>query len=289
VPDEPSDEADRGGTAGSFSDLDRPPLSADVMRRALLEPGSRWTDVAILDETGSTNAVAAERAADPTANGIVVVAEHQTAGRGRLDRTWDAPSRSAITASVLVRPSGVPAALWPWLPLITGLAVAATLRRTAEVAATLKWPNDVMIGDRKLGGILVERIDVPAAAPAAVIGIGLNVSQRPDELPWPEATSLLIEGAATLDRSVLLKASLRALDGLLERWEAAEGDVAGLHEAYVEASSTLGRAVRVTLPGGEVAEGEAVAVDDVGRLVVRTRSGERSLGAGDVLHLRPQT
>jgi BirA family biotin operon repressor/biotin-[acetyl-CoA-carboxylase] ligase len=291
MPEDLADSTDRTDSpaAGSYADLERPPLSEDVLRRALLEPGSRWSDLVVLVETGSTNAFAAERAVDPAANGVVVVAEHQTAGRGRLDRTWEAPSRSAITLSALVRPSGVPAVLWPWLPLITGLAVAATLRRTAEVAATLKWPNDVMVGDRKLGGILVERIDVPGTAPAAVIGIGLNVSQRPDELPVPEATSLLVEGAATLDRSVLLKAVLRALDGLLERWEAAEGGVAGLHEAYVEASSTLGRQVRVSLPGGEVVEGEAVAVDDVGRLVVRTDSGERSLGAGDVLHLRPQT
>jgi BirA family biotin operon repressor/biotin-[acetyl-CoA-carboxylase] ligase len=288
--DEPGGDADRGGTApASFSDLDRPPLSADVLRRAVLEPGSRWSDLVVLDETGSTNAVAAERAVDPAANGVVVVAEHQTAGRGRLDRSWEAPARSAITMSALVRPSGVPASLWPWLPLITGLAVAASLRRAAEVAATLKWPNDVMVRDRKVGGILVERIDSPDAPPAAVIGIGLNVSQRPDELPVPDATSLLIEGAATLDRSVLVKAVLRGLGGLLERWESAEGGVAGLHEAYVEASSTLGRQVRVSLPGGEVVEGEAVAVDDVGRLVVLTASGERSLGAGDVLHLRPQT
>jgi BirA family biotin operon repressor/biotin-[acetyl-CoA-carboxylase] ligase len=157
------------------------------------------------------------------------------------------------------------------------------------VAATIKWPNDVMVGDHKLGGILVERIEAPGVTPAAVIGLGLNVSQRPDELPVPEATSLLVEAAATLDRTVLVRAVLRSLGGLLERWESAEGDVAGLHEAYAEASSTLGRRVRVSLPGGETIEGEAVAIDDGGRQVVRTTSGERSVGAGDVLHLRAQT
>jgi BirA family transcriptional regulator, biotin operon repressor / biotin---[acetyl-CoA-carboxylase] ligase len=290
MPDEPGSEA--GGAAPpprSYADLDRPPLSADALRRALTELESRWSDLVVLDEIGSTNAVAAERATDPNADGVVVVAEHQTAGRGRLDRTWEAPARSAITVSALVRPAGVAAAQWPWLPLIAGLAVAASLRRTAEVAATLKWPNDVMVGDRKIGGILVERIDVPDGPPAAVIGIGLNVSQQRADLPVPEATSLVLEGASTLDRSVLLKAILRALGDLLSRWESAEGAVAGLHEAYVDASSTLGRSVRVSLPGGEVVEGEAVAVDDRGRLVVRTGSGERSLGAGDVLHLRAQT
>jgi BirA family transcriptional regulator, biotin operon repressor / biotin---[acetyl-CoA-carboxylase] ligase len=296
MPEEPGGESDRSDGADgaeapstSFADLDRPPLSGDALRRALTELDSRWSDLVVLDEVGSTNALAAERATDPNADGVVVVAEHQTAGRGRLDRTWEAPARSAITVSALVRPAGVAATQWPWLPLIAGLAVAAALRRTAEVAATLKWPNDVMVGDRKIGGILVERIDPPDGPPAAVIGIGLNVSQQRADLPVSEATSLVLEGSSTLDRSVLLKAILRSLGGLLARWESAAGSVAGLHEAYVDASSTLGRAVRVNLPGGEVVEGEAVAVDDTGRLVVRTGSGERSLGAGDVLHLRPQT
>jgi BirA family biotin operon repressor/biotin-[acetyl-CoA-carboxylase] ligase len=104
-----------------------------------------------------------------------------------------------------------------------------------------------------------------------------------------EATSLLVESAASLDRSILLKAALRSLGGLLDRWELAAGDVAGLHEAYVEASSTLGRPVRVALPGGDVVEGAAVAIDETGRLVVRTAAGERALGAGDVLHVRPRS
>ena len=290
MPDGPADAAGRANRpVAPYSDLDRPPLSADILRRAVLEPGSFWSDLVVLDETGSTNAVAAAYAAGPGADRIVVVAEHQTAGRGRLDRSWEAPPRSALTLSALVRPAGVPSARWPWLPLIAGLAVAASLQRTAEVATTLKWPNDVMVADRKLGGVLVERIDAPGVAPAAVIGIGINVSQTRNELPVPEATSLLLEGASTLDRSVLLKAVLRGLGGLLGRWQAAGGAVAGLHDAYVEASSTVGRAVRVSLPGGEVVEGDAVAVDDSGRLIVRTDSGERSLGAGDVLHLRTQT
>jgi BirA family biotin operon repressor/biotin-[acetyl-CoA-carboxylase] ligase len=296
MPDEPVDRGDGDGDGdgdgpgpSSFADLDRPPLSADVLRRAVVEPGSRWSELVVVEETASTNALAAERAADHDANGVVVVAEHQTAGRGRLDRTWEAPPRSAITVSALVRPAGVAAALWPWLPLVAGLAVAAAVQRAAGVSATLKWPNDVMVGDRKVGGILVERIDTPGAPPAAVIGIGLNVSQAADELPVPEATSLSLEGASTLDRSVILRAVLRSLGGLLARWEAAEGDMTGLHEAYADASSTIGRRVRVSLPGGEVVDGEAVAVDATGRLVVETATGERALGAGDVLHLRPQT
>jgi BirA family biotin operon repressor/biotin-[acetyl-CoA-carboxylase] ligase len=276
-------------TASAFGDLDRPPLSVDVLRRALVEPGSRWTDVDVLDETASTNAVAATRAGDPDADGVIVVAEHQTAGRGRLDRAWEAPPRASITMSALVRPHDVSAAQWPWLPLLAGLAVAAAARRTAGVAASLKWPNDIVVDDRKLAGILVERIDTLDASPAAVIGIGLNVSQRQSELPTAAATSLALEGADTLDRAVLIKAILRSLGGLLSRWESAAGDVGGLHEAYVEASATLGRHLTVSLPGGEVVRGQAVAIDDAGRLVVRTDDGERSLGAGDVLHLRPHT
>jgi BirA family biotin operon repressor/biotin-[acetyl-CoA-carboxylase] ligase len=290
MPDEPTEPgADRSSEASEFADLDRPPLSADALIRALLGDGSRWKGLNVLPQTASTNAVAARIAADdPGADGIVVIAEHQTAGRGRLDRAWEAPPRAGITMSALIRPA-VASGRWPWLPLLSGLAAAAALQRTAGVPASLKWPNDVMVADRKIGGILVERIEVADSAPAAVIGIGLNVSQRTGELPVADATSLALEAAETLDRSVIVKSVLRSLGGLLERWESASGDVAGLHEAYTEACSTLGRSVRVSLPGGDVVTGVAEAIDDTGRLVVRTDDGVRAVGAGDVLHVRAQT
>ncbi len=125
---------------------------------------------------------------------------------------------------------------------------------------------------------------------AAIIGIGLNVSLRADELPVPTATSLAIENASTTDRSLLARGVLRVLAGLLRDWYAHEGDAsAGLHTAYVEACTTLGRRVRLERPDGAVETGEATGVDDTGRLLVRTAGGQVAFGAGDVVHLRAET
>lgn len=274
----------------SFADLERPPLSAAAARRALVRPGSPWTDVCVVAETASTNAdvVAAARAGAPA--GLVRVAEHQTGGRGRLGRSWQAPPRSGLTLSVLVRPD-VPAEHWPWLPLLAGVAVAEACRRTARVDAVLKWPNDVLIGERKLAGVLAERVEHHTGT-AAVLGIGLNVSLHEAELPQLQATSLAIAGASTLDRAVLLRAVLRALGSLLAAWEAAAGDPAagrpGLHASYTRRCVTLGRLVRVERPAGTMVTGRAVEVDAGGRLVVQdTDTGARQvLGAGDVVHVR---
>lgn len=273
--------------ASPYDDLDRPPLQAAVLERALVRPRSTWTAVEVLTTTPSTNTVLRDRAADPASTGCVVVAEHQTAGRGRLGRAWVAPPRSAITVSALVRPVDVEVACWPWIPLLTGLALAAALRRTAEVEATLKWPNDVLIGDKKVAGILVERIEAQPLPAAAVIGMGINVSLGESELPVPEATSLLMAGASTTDRTVLLRAVLRALERLLTRWESTGGDVShGLLDSYVAACSTIGRQVQVQLPDGERLTGEATGIDATGRLLVRTATGQRAISSADLLHVR---
>ncbi len=255
-------------TAGVYGDLSRPPLRARALQRALAPDGWR---VEVLASTGSTNAVVAERARAGEPAGLVVVAESQTAGRGRLDRSWVSPPRAGLTLSVLVRPD-LPPVRWPWLPLLTGLAVADALREQAEVDAVLKWPNDVLVAERKLCGVLAE---VPEVG-AAVLGIGLNVTTRADELPHDGATSLQLAGATTTDRDTLLRAVLRALTRVL-------ADVDGSREAYRARCSTLGRRVRVELPGDAVAEGVAEAVDDDGRLVV----DGTAYGAGDVVHLCP--
>ena len=251
-----------------FDDLARPPLRAQALALALAPDGWR---VEVLAVTGSTNAVVADRARAGEPAGLVVVAEAPTAGRGRLDRSWVSPARAGLTLSVLVRPDLEPAH-WPWLPLLTGLAVATALSERAQVDAILKWPNDVLVGDRKLCGVLAE-VPVPGAA---VLGIGLNVTTRADELPYGAATSLQLVGASTLDRGTLLRAMLRALTATLVDLQA------GRH-AYRERCGTLGRWVRLELPGGRAVEGEATAIDDSGRLVV----GGKSYGAGDVVHLRP--
>ena len=256
---------------GVYGDLSRPPLRARALQRALAPDGWR---VEVLAVTGSTNAVVAQRALDGEPAGLVVVAEAQTAGRGRLDRSWTSPPRAGLTMSVLVRPD-LPPERWPWLPLLAGLAVSTALREQAELDAVLKWPNDVLVEDRKLCGVLAE---VPAPG-AAVLGIGLNVTTRAAELPQTAPTpptSVAMAGGATTDRDTLLRAVLRALGDAL-------ADVDAARAAYRERCSTLGRHVRLSLPGDAQVEGVAEDVDDVGRLVV----AGRAYGAGDVVHLRP--
>jgi BirA family biotin operon repressor/biotin-[acetyl-CoA-carboxylase] ligase len=251
-----------------YADLDRPPLRPLALARALAPDGWR---VQVLPEAGSTNAVVAERARDGEPAGLVVVAEAQTAGRGRLDRSWTSPPRAGLTFSVLLRPD-LPPEQWPWLPLWAGLAVADAVRERAEVQAELKWPNDVLVGGRKLCGVLAE---VPAPG-ALVVGIGLNVTTTAEELPHAQATSLRLEGARTADRDTLLRAVLRTLTRVL-------ADADGARAAYRERCGTVGRRVRVELPAGRAVEGLAEAVDDDGRLVV----DGVPYGAGDVVHLRP--
>lgn len=247
-----------------YDDLDRPPLRAGALVRALAPEGWR---VEVLPTAGSTNAVVAERARAGEAPGLVVVAEEQTAGRGRLDRVWVSPPRAGLTFSVLLHPQ--PEHLG-WVPLLGGLAVARALREQAGVDAVLKWPNDVLVEDRKVCGLLAQAVS-SAHGMAVVLGVGLNVTTRREELPVPQATSLVLEGAATTDRDTLLRAVLRAMSFTSE-------DRAG----YRVLCSTLGRQVQLSLPGGALVAGVAEAVDDEGRLVV----GGSPYAAGDVVHLR---
>ncbi|MFJ9024018.1 biotin--[acetyl-CoA-carboxylase] ligase [Streptomyces sp. NPDC102259] len=285
----PRDAADEGGSR--WSDLDRPPLNAPALRRALVREGGLWSQVEVVQSTGSTNsdlvdAVNAGRAGE----GAVLVAEEQTSGRGRLDRRWTAPPRSGLFFSVLLTPSEVPVARWGWLPLLTGVAVATGLSRAASVDTALKWPNDLLVTiggeERKAGGILAER----AGQEAVVVGVGLNVTLRADELPVPQAGSLALAGALNTDRDPLLRGVLRSLEEWYGRWRAADGDPAasGLQETYAAGCATLGRTVRAELPGDRSIVGEAVAVDGDGRLVIATKEGvQEPVGAGDIVHLRP--
>ncbi|MBM9619718.1 biotin--[acetyl-CoA-carboxylase] ligase [Streptomyces zhihengii] len=279
-----------GAPASRWSDLDRPPLNVPALRRGLLVPGSLWTSFDVVASTGSTNSDLAARAAE-LPEGAVLVAEEQTAGRGRLDRSWIAPARSGIFLSVLLRPgAGVPVERWGWLPLLAGVAAATGLARAAGTDMSLKWPNDLLVTvrgeERKTGGILAER----AGEDAVVLGMGINVSLRAGELPVPAAGSLALADAVSTDRDPLLRAVLRSLEHWYGEWRAAGGDPAasGLQAAYAAGCATLGRTVRAELPGGTSATGEAVAIDGDGRLVIALPDGTRTtVGAGDIVHLRP--
>ncbi|KOU10977.1 MULTISPECIES: biotin--[acetyl-CoA-carboxylase] ligase [Streptomyces] len=284
-PDSPND-----ARHSRWSDLDRPPLSRTSLRRGLVREGGLWRQVDVVQRTGSTNSDLVARAAEgDLAEGVVLVAEEQSAARGRLDRQWTAPPRSGLFFSVLLRPAQVPVARWGWLPLLTGVAVATGLSRVAGVDTALKWPNDLLVtvGDeeRKAGGILAER----AGDDGVVIGVGINVSLRAEELPVARAGSLALAGAENTDRDPLLRGVLRSLEDWYGRWCGAGGDPAasGLQETYAAGCATLGRLVRAELPGDRSLVGEAVAVDGDGRLVIATEAGvQEPVGAGDIVHLR---
>jgi BirA family biotin operon repressor/biotin-[acetyl-CoA-carboxylase] ligase len=268
-----------------WSDLDRPPLVPRDLVAALVRPGEFWSTLRVVEQTGSTNTDLLAAAAGGAPEGAVLVAESQSAGQGRLDRQWVSPPRSGLTFSVLLRPD-VPSALWGWLPLLAGLAVQRAVHRTAELDAALKWPNDLLLGpDRRKGaGILAQ-----ASGRAVVIGIGLNVSTRREELPREDATSLALERAACTDRGPLLRAILRQLAGDYAQWRQAGGDpmVSGLHAAYTAVCDSLGREVVVSLPGGDRLGGIATGIDADGRLVLRAQDGsQRTVAAGDVVHVR---
>ncbi|MET7906778.1 biotin--[acetyl-CoA-carboxylase] ligase [Streptomyces avermitilis] len=274
---------------GRWSDLDRPPLNVASLRRALVREGSLWSSLDVVPVTGSTNTDLAARAATLD-EGAVLVAEEQTAGRGRLDRQWTAPARSGLFFSVLLKPSEVPVHRWGWIPLLTGVAVATGLSRAAGADTALKWPNDLLVTvggqERKAGGILAER----TGEDGVVVGVGINVTLHEDELPVPAAGSLALAGAVSTDRDPLLRAVLRSLERWYGTWREAGGDpaVSGLQEAYAAGCATLGRTVRAELPGGRSLTGEAVAVDGDGRLVLATAEGvQQPVGAGDIVHLRP--
>jgi BirA family biotin operon repressor/biotin-[acetyl-CoA-carboxylase] ligase len=262
-----------------WTDLSRPPLSGARLQRRL-GGGRVWRDIRVVASTASTNADVAAQARSGAEAGLVLIAEEQSGGRGRLSRTWASPPRAGVYVSVLLRPSP-PTATWPLLTLLTGLAVVEAVVGVAGVDARLKWPNDVLVDGRKLAGILAERVD-----DAVVIGIGINVSTRPDELP-ETGTSLAMSGGAT-DREVIAAEVLRALHRRYVAWCDTAGAATPVLSSYREMCETIGSDVTVELPGGHVVCGVASGVDDDGRLVVReTMDGSlRSFTAGDVTHVR---
>ncbi|MGH3070502.1 MAG: biotin--[acetyl-CoA-carboxylase] ligase [Streptosporangiaceae bacterium] len=265
--------------------LQRPPLDTAALSARLVRPGGLWRDIRVVSETGSTNADLLAQARAGAAEGLVLAAETQTAGRGRLGRSWSSPPRAALAFSVLLRPVAVAPGARAWLPLLTGIAVAAALRAEAGVTATLKWPNDVLVDGRKIAGILAE-----AHGDAIVAGVGLNVTLTRAELPVPTATSLLLEDASCLDRERLLAAMLTELASRYTAW-AAGPDPAALRTEYLRWCVTVGREVRVELPGRKQLTGTATDVDETGRLAVRTGPGTTLgsttlVGAGDVVHVR---
>jgi BirA family biotin operon repressor/biotin-[acetyl-CoA-carboxylase] ligase len=253
----------------------------------------------ILDEAGSTNAELVKAAGGPAAADwpdlSVIVTDNQTAGRGRLDRSWTAPAGTSLAISVLLRPM-LSAETNPdtlgWIPLLAGLAMVRAVRSVGP-RAVIKWPNDVLIGGKKVSGILAELIPASQGSTgeprtAIVVGAGLNLAMTAEQLPVETATSLAIEGAESTNADRVLGAYLSELTEVYQGFLAAGADpsLSGLRDAVLAVNDTVGRRVSVQLPSGDVLQGEAQAIDAAGRLVVGFNGGTTAVAAGDVTHLR---
>lgn len=241
--------------------------------------------VEVLAATGSTNADLRAHATDPAdwPHLSVLLTREQTAGRGRLDRRWEAPAGSALAVSVLLRDPPADYAARGWIPLAAGAAMAeAVAAQLPGHAVALKWPNDVLVDGRKICGILAE-----AGPDAVIVGAGVNTAMTAAQLPVPTATSFAVHGVA-VDEDALLHDYLMALDRHLASLVAAGDAVgSGLRDAVTARCATVGQPVRVSLPGGAVLEGAAVGIDEEGRLVVDADGVEHPVAAGDVVHVRP--
>lgn len=247
--------------------------------------GSTWPAPRLLESTGSTNEDIAALAEAGAPEGTCVVAEQQTAGRGRLGREWVSPMGAGLWVSILIRAQDVPKERWGWLSLVAGVAARDAIASATGVKAQLKWPNDIVVeqaacggsaGPKKLGGIL-SQVD---GDDAIAVGIGINVSMRSADLPIPEATSVLLE-AGTCDREALLVALLASVQVRLAQWRANDPALAA---DYRDACLTIGRLVDVTLPNGHRIEGVVTGIDDDGHLRVDDGESVTTVTAGDVVH-----
>jgi BirA family transcriptional regulator, biotin operon repressor / biotin---[acetyl-CoA-carboxylase] ligase len=236
-----------------------------------------------LEQTGSTNRDLLAKA-EGLPEFYVLATDFQTAGKGRMDRSWEASPGSSVMASVLLRPSFTESSGIGWLSLMTALAISQAISALGQ-EAKIKWPNDVLIQDKKVSGILAE---VATDLSCVVIGFGINVNQTATELPVETATSLLVETGGSIDRDQLLAAAIQNLKKLYFELSASGGDAeaSGLRDAILRSSATIGQQVTVEFPDGKKAFGLAKQIDSTGRLVVETSSETLTVSAGDVLHLR---
>lgn len=270
------------------------PLDAQTIQRALSTKAFGRT-LHVLGEVTSTNSQAASLAQQGASHGTVVVAEAQTAGRGRLGRHWHSPPGKNLYCSLLLRamPDRDRQTLWlSWIPLIAALAISRAVQVVAHLKPTVKWPNDILIGHRKLGGVLCESSGLGTSHAAVIVGIGLNVNVRPDDFPdelREMATSLAIETQHPFDRTSLLASLLSEMETRCDSFLSGAHD--DILKEYVLRCGTLGRRVIVELAHGGHVDGTAESIMPDGSLRV-TRTGPAGrpqtldIRAGDVIHLR---
>lgn len=236
----------------------------------------------VRESTGSTNADLREQAGT-LPHLAIVLTDDQTAGRGRLDRTWIAPAGSSLAISVLIRDLPDSLAARGWIPLAAGVAMTdAVAEQLPDRTVAVKWPNDVLVDGRKISGILAE-----ATTDAVVVGAGVNTAMTAAQLPVPTATSFAVLGA-DVDADRLIAGYVRRLAELIDGL-ATGGDAtaSGLHAQATARCATLGLEVTVSLPGDQVLQGTAIALDADGRLVVMSGGIPHAVSAGDVVHVRP--
>ena len=239
--------------------------------------------------TGSTNTDLVLAASDTTSwpDLSVLCAAEQTDGKGRAGRVWESRAHQSLAVSILVRPSGVPLDRLGWLPILAGLAMTrAVSGLLSDADVSFKWPNDVLVNDKKISGVLSELL--PDAS-AVVIGAGLNLTQSKDQLPIDEATSLELEGA-TVSFAAALESYLVEFVTLYKSFISHRGDaeLSGLRSDAQAHCSTIARRVRAIMPDQSIVEGKAIQLDPSGRLLIAV-DGEEQLhliSAGDIVHLR---
>lgn len=233
---------------------------------------TQYWRVSVVDVTTSTQSdLAALVRSGKAKPGDVIAANFQSAGRGRLSRTFEAPKNSALLFSFYIQPKRKKED-WGWIALIAGISVAQAL---GKVKATVKWPNDILVYEKKISGLIAEIV-----GDGVVIGIGINVGMSLEELPVLTATSLAIEGVSDIDRNEILAKVLSQFESNFITWDEGDDSVA---QIYTSLSSTLGTKVQIHYPNDEIEKGLAVAISPRGELVLD--SGRR-VQAGDVVHLR---
>lgn len=252
------------------SQAPRAPLNKSIIATKI----SQYWRVSVVDLTTSTQNDLAELVNSSVAKtGELIAAEFQSAGRGRLDRTFEAPPASALLFSFYLQPKR-DRSDWSFISFLAAIAMQEVISEGLADKATLKWPNDILIGEKKVAGLLAQQ-----AGNGLIVGIGLNVAMSEAELPVQTATSLAIAGSSNLDRNQLLAEFLNRFEGVFTQWDSGMNFL----DNYRQISSTIGQDVRVEVTGRVPIEGKAVAISAQGALIL---SDGFEVNVGDVVHLR---
>jgi BirA family transcriptional regulator, biotin operon repressor / biotin---[acetyl-CoA-carboxylase] ligase len=270
------------------------PLNVDSIRSTLATRvlGHR---IELFEQLSSTNLEATTLGQSGVEHGTVVIADRQTAGRGRLARTWFSPGGANVYCSLVLR-TDMPTNRLPewlsWLPLITALAAAEAIESVISAPVSLKWPNDLLMAGRKVGGILCENLQASPSGPFQVIGVGINVNMNPDDFPAElreSASSLWNETHAVVDRNRLIAQFLLEMEQCLEELDGRGSQQLAL--AYQRRCSTIGSKVRASLADGSEVTGYAESISQDGSLRITIQSGTSGektveLRVADIVHLR---